>query len=344
MQIKAIAAVARNGVIGDNGSIPWELPADWRRFRQITTTHTLVMGRQTFEGIGRPLPQRTTIVVTRDHDWTPPAISEAPVDDPAFRTRVLVAHSVEQAIEIARRENRERTCWIAGGGEIYREAMPLITGMDISEVDAEPAGDTFFPEISADQWRALFREPAEGFDVAHYAPVVRTQRLLLEPVSVDDTDDWNRLHLDRSLYRTRASEVEFRGAEEVDQILAQQITSWVETGVGYWIAREPETREPVGLGGIRRRTEGDDTFWNLYYRLPEASQGKGYAAEISRAAFQQLARLDPVAEVRAIIRPGNHESEGVARRLGMFQMGELVDGFGHPGKIYTGLVPQLLMR
>lgn len=337
MQIKAIAAVATNGVIGDHGDIPWELPADWQRFRRLTTKHTLVMGRTTFEAIGRPLPRRTTIVLTRDADWTPPA---SDVDDD---TQVLVAHTIEEAIDLARSTHPDRTCWIAGGGDVYRAAMPYVTGLDISEVPGEPEGDTRFPDLPADKWRVLFREPMPGFTVAHYAPVAHTTRLLLEPVSVDDAGVWAELHGDRSLYQHRPDSI-YQDKAEVDQILSAQITSWVETGVGYWIARDPATRRPVGLGGIRRRTEGDRTFWNLYYRLPEAEQGHGYAAEISRAAFAQLARLDPMAEVRAVIRPGHHESEGVARRLGMFEFGDLVDDAGRPGIIYTGILPQLLQH
>lgn len=338
MQIKAIAAVAENGVIGNHGAIPWRVPEDWRRFRRITTGHTLVMGRTTYEGIatsGGPLPGRLSIVVTRDRDWTPSGVDSL---DP--HTQVMVAHGVEEAIDLARKTAKDRTCWIAGGGEIYRAAMPYLMGWDLSRIPIEAVGDVTLPQLAPDQWRVIYREPLEGFTVEHYAPVVRTPRLQLEPVSADDTEDWSRLFSDLKLYQ-RHPEVVYSDNEYVDQMLSANVTSWIETGIGYWLARDPQTHELRGLGGIRRRTERGETFWNLHYRLPEDEQGRGYAQEISRAAIAQLAKLDPKAEVRALIRPGHHGSEAVAHRLGLIDVGDMVDDLGRPSTVHIGFVNRL---
>lgn len=173
MEIVAIAAVARNGVIGRAGEIPWKLPEDWRRFKRVTTGHVVVMGRTTYEGIGRPLPGRTSVVVTHADDWTP---AGAPEEAPPGRwrfdesTEVARAGSVPDALDLARALAPDAICWVAGGGAVYRDAMPYLTGLDITEVPLEPEGDTFFPAIDADRWTVAGREEFPGFTVVHYAP------------------------------------------------------------------------------------------------------------------------------------------------------------------------------
>ena len=171
MQVIAIAAVARNGVIGRWGEIPWKLPEDWRRFKRLTSGHVVVMGRTTFEGIGRPLPGRTSVVVTRDPGWTP---RDAPEPRTPGRwafgdtTTVVRAGSVGEALEVARGLAVDGACWVAGGGAVYREAMPYLTALDITEVPLDPDGDTFFPEIDPGVWRVVRREQFPDFTVVRY--------------------------------------------------------------------------------------------------------------------------------------------------------------------------------
>ncbi len=149
----AIAAVARNGVIGADGDIPWRIPEDWQRFKRLTTGQVLIMGRKTWASIGRPLPGRTTYVVTRDKMWRGEDVFAVPFLDEAF------------AAAAAREPER---IYVAGGGEIYRAAWDRLTALEITEVDAEPDGDVTFPEIRSDEWREIFREPHAGYAFVGY--------------------------------------------------------------------------------------------------------------------------------------------------------------------------------
>jgi dihydrofolate reductase len=137
--ITLIAAVAENGIIGAGGRLPWHAPADLARFRALTTGHAVIMGRRTFEGIGRPLPERRTIVLSRRPDFRPPGCT--------------VVHSPEEALAAVAGEEE---VFIAGGGEIYRLFLPLAHRIQLTLVHAEAAGDTAFPPIPADMvetWR-----------------------------------------------------------------------------------------------------------------------------------------------------------------------------------------------
>jgi dihydrofolate reductase len=147
--ITIIAAVAENGVIGAGNKLPWRLPADLQRFKALTMGHTLVMGRKTFDSIGRPLPGRTTIVVTRDRGWT--------------RDGVTVAHTLDDALARA-----EGEVFVAGGGEIYAQAMARADRLCITHVHQRVDGDTHFPAIDENLWRAVEREPHEGFEFVTY--------------------------------------------------------------------------------------------------------------------------------------------------------------------------------
>lgn len=153
MKIIGIAAVARNGVIGADGDIPWRIPEDWRRFKRLTTGQVLVMGRKTWASIGRPLPGRTTYVITRDKMWR--------------GEDVHAVWSLDEALAQAAAREPE-TIYVAGGGEIYRAAWDRLTGLEITEVDAEPEGDVTFPEIHSDEWRQIFREPHPGYAFVGY--------------------------------------------------------------------------------------------------------------------------------------------------------------------------------
>jgi dihydrofolate reductase len=140
--VAIIAAVAENGVIGSGNLIPWRLPGDFAHFKRMTLGKPLIMGRKTFESIGRPLPGRTNIVVTRQEGYQPPG--------------VLVISSLEAALDHAQaiaKADRANEVMIGGGAEIYRQALPVADRMYLTQVMLEPAGDTFFPTIDFEQWK-----------------------------------------------------------------------------------------------------------------------------------------------------------------------------------------------
>lgn len=154
MSVTIVAAVARNGVIGVDGGLPWRLPEDMRRFKELTLGHVLVMGRRTYESIGRPLPGRTTVVVTRSPDW------EAGADG------VLRAGDVEEALTLAAELDDE--VFVVGGAQVYAAALPLADRLELTEVEAEPAGDTFFPAVEWSRWREVRRAPGAGVAYVTY--------------------------------------------------------------------------------------------------------------------------------------------------------------------------------
>jgi dihydrofolate reductase len=137
-----VAARATNGVIGLDGDIPWRIPADFAHFKRVTIGHPLVLGRTTFEGIGRPLPDRQSIVVTRDPDWS--------------YEGVLVARSVEEAIATA--SGLDDLVMVGGGAQVYRDAMEHATHQILTEVHASPAGDTHYPAFDEADWAETRRE------------------------------------------------------------------------------------------------------------------------------------------------------------------------------------------
>lgn len=146
-QIVLVAAVGRNGVIGVDGRLPWRIPEDLEHFKRLTMGHALIMGRATFDSIGRPLPGRMNIVLTRNPSWA--------------HDGVRVAASLEQAIEMAAAEGLD--AFVSGGAEVYRAALPLADRLELTEVDAAPSGDTRFPEVDWSQWRETSRTSHDGF-------------------------------------------------------------------------------------------------------------------------------------------------------------------------------------
>ncbi len=137
MIISSIVAVARNLVIGNHNDIPWRLSSDLKYFKKVTTGHHIIMGRNSFLSIGRPLPNRTNIIVTRD---------------PYFiASNCIVVHSIPEALEIAHSRG-ESEAFITGGGMIYEQTMDLVDRLYITEVDAMPEGNVYFPEVDYSQW------------------------------------------------------------------------------------------------------------------------------------------------------------------------------------------------
>jgi dihydrofolate reductase len=143
MSLALIVAVARNGVIGVDNRLPWRLPADLQRFKQLTLGHHVVMGRRTWESIGRPLPGRTSVVVTRNRALAVPA-------------GVLVVGSFDEALAACTGDPEP---FIIGGAEIYQAALPRADRLHLTVVERDFAGDTFFPELDRSAWRLERSEP-----------------------------------------------------------------------------------------------------------------------------------------------------------------------------------------
>ena len=156
LPLTIVAAVARNGALGKDNAIPWRASSDLRRFKDITWGRPLVMGRKTYGSIGRPLPGRETVVVTRDRDF---AQRQA-----AGLDGLHVAYDFDTALEFADRLGRSMQAAeiiLAGGAELYRLGLPLAQFLRLTTVDCAPEADTFFPEVDWTQWKELRRERPE---------------------------------------------------------------------------------------------------------------------------------------------------------------------------------------
>ena len=142
-----IAAVAENGVIGRDGALPWRIPADLKRFKTLTLGHPVIMGRRTFDSIGKPLPGRTNIVLTKDREYR--------------AAGAWVANSVAEAVAMARRQARAegRTeAFVIGGAQIYADLLPLAERLDLTRIHRAFDGDTYFPEFDPKAWSETWRE------------------------------------------------------------------------------------------------------------------------------------------------------------------------------------------
>ena len=140
--IALVVAMAENRVIGKENKLIWHLPADLKFFKNLTTGHPIIMGRKTFESIGKPLPNRTNIVITRQADFTAEGC--------------LVAHSLTEALMLA--QQLDSDIFVIGGAEIYKQAMFLADTIYLTEVHHTFEGDTFFPEIDSVLWQETSRE------------------------------------------------------------------------------------------------------------------------------------------------------------------------------------------
>jgi dihydrofolate reductase len=141
MRVTLIAALARNGIIGKGNRMPWHIAEDLKRFKALTLGHPVVMGRKTFESIGKALPGRENIVITRTHDF------EA--------AGCRVAHSLEEALAAA---SGAAEVFVIGGAEIYALALPQASRLQFTEVDASVDGDAYFPDFERSAWREVSRK------------------------------------------------------------------------------------------------------------------------------------------------------------------------------------------
>lgn len=148
MRLEAVVAMARNRVIGRDGGLPWHLPEDLRHFRARTIGKPVLMGRLTWESIGRPLPQRLNIVVSARSDY-------------ALPEGVLLAKDIDEGLALAARDGAE-VCMVIGGAGIYRQTLSRTSRIHLTEIDIEPEGDTFLPELDPAEWRETAREEGPG--------------------------------------------------------------------------------------------------------------------------------------------------------------------------------------
>ncbi len=136
-----IAAIGENNALGKNNQLIWHLPADLKRFKKVTSGHHIIMGRKTFESLGRPLPNRTTIIVTRDKNYSADGC--------------LVVHSLSDAVKAT---SSDENPFILGGAEIYRQSLEMADVLDLTLVHHPFEADVFFPEIDKTIWKETFRE------------------------------------------------------------------------------------------------------------------------------------------------------------------------------------------
>ena len=150
-KLALIVAMGRGRVIGRDGGLPWRIPEDLRHFKETTWGHTILMGRRTFESIGRPLPGRRSIVLSRTPEFAPEGVE--------------VARGLDEALERAWAE--DEMPFVVGGGAVYAEALPRATHLYLTEVDQAAKGDTFFPEFDeaawVERWRREGRTPGVLF-------------------------------------------------------------------------------------------------------------------------------------------------------------------------------------
>jgi dihydrofolate reductase len=139
--ITIIAAAGSNNELGKDNDLVWHLPKDFKRFKKLTTGHHIIMGRKTFQSFPKPLPNRVHIVITRNTDYHPEG--------------AIIVHSMTEALEIAKNDSQ---IFIIGGGEIYKLGMKIADKIELTRVNSSFEADTFFPEISSDDWKLISEE------------------------------------------------------------------------------------------------------------------------------------------------------------------------------------------
>lgn len=149
MRLSLIAAMASNRVIGRDNALPWRLPPDLKHFKRLTLGHCVIMGRKTFESMGKPLAGRTNIVITRNHEYWPEGVK--------------IAHTVQGALALARGEE----VFIIGGAEIYRQTLPVADRLYLTLIEKDFDGDTRFPEYPESEWELVSEERGQHADLSY---------------------------------------------------------------------------------------------------------------------------------------------------------------------------------
>ncbi len=243
MTLTLIASVAENGVIGSDGDLAWRNSEDLRRFKRLTLGHPVVMGRRTFDSIGRPLPGRRTIVVTRSKDWA--------VDG------VEVASSVAEALTLV----EGLDTFVLGGGEIYAQTIDHADRLEITHVELELAGDTHFPPIAPASWERSRVDHRDGFTFATYRR---------RPTPVSDLDELLRAlrpELHRGEYLYCSVETMPAGVDPVVTVAENE---------GITLVLPREQADQVGISGIF------PCAW-ITLRVPSALDAVGLTAAITAA-------------------------------------------------------------
>ncbi len=149
--ITIVAAAGQNNELGKDNDLIWHLPDDFKRFKELTTGHYIIMGRKTFESFPKPLPNRTHIIITRDRTYLPKVT-------PDQEQNIIVVHSLDQALLKAA---SQETIFIIGGGEIYNLSMEVADRIELTRVHQRFEADTFFPEIDTSRWQKTIETPHE---------------------------------------------------------------------------------------------------------------------------------------------------------------------------------------
>ena len=160
MRISLIAAMAKNRIIGRQGEIPWEIPGEQKMFKKITIGHAVIMGRKTYESIGRPLPDRTNIIVTRQKEYR--------------AAGSIVVHDLADALNHCPQDEDE--AFICGGGQLYHEALPIADRIYLTVIPRDIKGDTYFPEISSADFCVKESKTIEGVEPYHFYIYERIER------------------------------------------------------------------------------------------------------------------------------------------------------------------------
>ena len=155
MKIVLIVAMSEDGTIGDNGKVPWRISDDLKRFKRLTMGHPIIMGRKTYQSIGKPLPGRTNIVLTRNPNFS-------------ARPEVLKFDSLDAALDHCQ-QRREEIVFVIGGGEVYRQTRPLADKLLVTEVRRQVTGDTKFPDYDRSEWIEMAREDGPEYSFVEYA-------------------------------------------------------------------------------------------------------------------------------------------------------------------------------
>ncbi len=150
-----IASLSNNGVIGNNGQTPWHISQDLERFRKLTLGNSVIMGRKTYESIGKPLDGRLNIVITRKGKFK----SKEPLG-------IVVCHSVEEALKKAERYGEK--VYIAGGGEIYRQTLSLADRLELTRIHRFVNGDAYFPQIDWNEWEEVYKDDHNDYSFHAY--------------------------------------------------------------------------------------------------------------------------------------------------------------------------------
>jgi dihydrofolate reductase len=151
MNLSIIVALSENNVVGINNQLPWHLSADLKRVKALTMGHHLIMGRKTFESIGKPLPGRTNVIITRNNNYHADGIT--------------VVSSLNEALEKAKDDNE---AFIFGGGEIFREALPVVNKIYMTRIHQNFEGDTRFPELNPEEWKVISRQDFNSDEKNNY--------------------------------------------------------------------------------------------------------------------------------------------------------------------------------